>query len=594
MGFTRLCDETRALTPLRRAVYGGFLAAAVAVGVFLRVHLLADQVLLDDEWHGFYYVLGKSYPYLLTHFSIPGATCAPLHLYYRALLQTTGWSEILLRLPSLVAGLLGLVLFPLLLRGVLNRRAMVAFCFLLAISPFLIFYSRFSRPYSAEALFGFVAIMSFYRWSITGRRCFAMLYAATGVLTVYFHLFGIVAVVGPPSALLLIRAAGRRLSMVTGHQSVVPSAWRILSVLAVTLAISALLVVPAFVNSARTSLDTVAGAGDPRQLSLWSTLEMLAGTSHYLLAALFALLAGIGLATIVQRNRLLAWMFLSVSAGFVLALAISKPHSMHAAIVVCRYVIPLFPVAFVLVAVGMDRFLSGVEGMASAADRRQATWLSLAMGGIFLAGLMWTGPLRQTYAPENTFTSHAVFQDSYRPIDWRESFRSEMTPPGHVVDTTISQSEVSPFYQQLAATTGEIAVIEFPMLVGDHFNPYYYYQHSHRKRVLIGYSMAYSHPVALGTGCVYGNTYIDEVLSRIPDKRLLRFRNMVNVDETADIQASGAELIVIHRRFEAEFDAVSPPHPCIPELEQRCRKAFGRPVVEDAHVIAFRIGGAHG
>jgi hypothetical protein len=35
--------------------------------------------------------------------------------------------------------------------------------------------------------------------------------------------------------------------------------------------------------------------------------------------------------------------------------------------------------------------------------------------------------------------------------------------------------EVSPFYGLLAKESGMRPVVEYPMMIGDHFNPLYYY-----------------------------------------------------------------------------------------------------------------------
>ena len=70
------------------------LATALSVGFFLRWYLLTDQVFGDDEWHGFYYAIGKSPVWLLTPRSIPGATCIPLNFYTWLLGVTIGWSEL--------------------------------------------------------------------------------------------------------------------------------------------------------------------------------------------------------------------------------------------------------------------------------------------------------------------------------------------------------------------------------------------------------------------------------------------------------------------------------------------------------------------
>src|SRR5690348_11039314 len=94
------------------------LALALVTGIFLRSYLLPDQVLIDDEWHGFFYAIGKSPLWLLTHFSVPGATCIPLNFYTWLLGATVGWTETWLRLPSWIFGVLCVLVCPLLARKI--------------------------------------------------------------------------------------------------------------------------------------------------------------------------------------------------------------------------------------------------------------------------------------------------------------------------------------------------------------------------------------------------------------------------------------------------------------------------------------------
>jgi len=557
----------------------------MVMGVFLRFYLISGQVLIDDEWHGFYYVIGRNFGYLLTHFSIPGATCIPLHLYYYVLLKTAAWNETLLRLPSLVAGVLSLALFPLLLHGILSRRAVIVFSFLLAISPFLVFYSRFCRPYSPEVLFGFTAVMSAYRWAASGRLRYAILYSVAGALAVYFQLFGVITVVAPVLCVLVFRLLQERLPALTGSIRVVPSSRAIIGVLAVTSLVTCALVLPAFMDSAKTSMNTIAGEGEMRRLSAWALMEMLSGTGNYILALVMAILFIAGLIVATGTNRLLAMTFMATIAGFGVAIAISKPHSAHAAIVICRYCVPIFPLVLAFIAVGLDSLLSSIKSTAPG----QARVMCNLLAGLLVAGLLWSGPLRRTYSPPNNFTNHAVFQQSYRPVDWRESFYSEMTPHHFWLDTTISTNEVPAFYHQLGADTVPGAIIEYPMMLGDHFNPYYYYQHFHEKRVLIGYSMAFGDPRGLAAGNVFGNTYIDEILSLVPDRSRLRFRNLIDMDDEGSIAGSGAGYVILHRVFEAELSRVVTPHPCIPRLEEKYRRLHGQPVFDNGDMVVFRL-----
>ena len=179
-------------------------------GLWLRWYLLTDQVLADDEWHGLYYVIGKSPAWLLTHFSIPGATCIPLNFYTWLLGATVGWSELMLRLPSLVCGLLCVVAGPLLARDIIGPRRAALLGLLLAVSPLLVFYSRICRPYSAVALLAFTALLLAARWMQSGGFRPALFFVMTGVLAVYFHLFAVVTVAAPMLTALVFLVRGRR------------------------------------------------------------------------------------------------------------------------------------------------------------------------------------------------------------------------------------------------------------------------------------------------------------------------------------------------------------------------------------------------
>jgi hypothetical protein len=84
---------------------------AFVAGLILRLYLLPGQVLLDDEWHSLYFVGDKPFWSLFIHQDL-AANTIPQNIYHSLMLKTLGWSEMILRLPSLLAGLLGLILFP--------------------------------------------------------------------------------------------------------------------------------------------------------------------------------------------------------------------------------------------------------------------------------------------------------------------------------------------------------------------------------------------------------------------------------------------------------------------------------------------------
>jgi predicted membrane-bound mannosyltransferase len=171
--------------------------AALAVGSFLRLYMLSSQILLDDEWHSVGEALERSFLDVLTQVNSTSNAGVVLNLYNWLIYRGFHLSELALRLPSIAAGLAGLVLLPLAVRKVLGEGAALAFAFLLAVAPFLIFYSRFARSYSLAALLCLAALLAGNAWLATGRRRYAAGFILAGILAVYVHLFSVVTLFVP-------------------------------------------------------------------------------------------------------------------------------------------------------------------------------------------------------------------------------------------------------------------------------------------------------------------------------------------------------------------------------------------------------------
>ncbi len=206
-----------------------------------------------------------------------------------------------------------------------------------------------------------------------------------------------------------------------------------------------------------------------------------------------------------------------------------------------------------------------------------------------VAALAITGPLPQCYVAPNNFTSHGAYQHHYGIIDWQRSFYSDLTPASFTLVTTVRADEVSPFYRLLAKNPDGRPIVEYPMLIGDHFNPLYYYQHFHHRPVLVGYTTDLSLSRGLAVGNIYGNTYIDQVLTLINDPSRLQFRNFVSMDHLTPMRSRGVEYIVLHKRFEAQLPEVTLPLPDLDRLRHEYQKILGEPFYEDAHVAVFRL-----
>ena len=573
------------ISPKERCNYAsiGVLGVAALVGIFLRTYLLADQVIIDDEWHGLYYVIGKSPQYLFTHFSIPGATCIPLNLYAWILLKTCGWSEVLLRLPSLVCGFLLLLAGPWLSREIIGWRSTVVLACLMTLSPLLIFYSRLCRPYSAVAVLGFGAILLAVHWKHSGEFRWGLLFALIGSLAIYFHLFAVVTVAAPFIAEFVLGLS--RLCWKTQPDNRIGPPLRQWIIVAAMIAVlTSVLVLPALVHSLQSTFFKVAMAGSFDWHALPRLALLISGTGQPILATLFWAALLVGAVGQCRRNPWFGSMLLSLYPLHALALLASRPDSAQSAIMLVRYCIPLVPVSLLLVACGIQDLL---EAMGKHFHLRPA--LQAATGSAFVVALGVAGPLAQCYVAPNNFTNHGAFQHRYKPIDWQKSFFSDFTPTGFPLITTIQIEEISPFYGFLAEHPTARPIVEYPMLIGDHFNPLYYYQHFHRRRVVVGYTRDMTLARGLAAGNIYGNTYIDQVLTLVPDPSRLRFRNLVDLDDLPAIRARGVQYVILHKQFEAQLPAVAPPPPALDRLWRKYHEAVGEPAYEDAHIAVFRF-----
>lgn len=560
------------------------LLPALATGVFFRLYLVTDQILLDDEWHALQFTINHSLWYVLTHFSYAGANIIPINAYVRILLTSFGWSEIALILPSLAAGIASLLLFPLALKRIFNARIVILFAFLFAVSPLLIFYSRVCRPYSIYTLLGFLAILVLYEWTRTGHKKFGIGFMVLGVICVYFHFVGVIFVFVPLGCAIIMKLLTLHKTSVPIREEIRPSLAMLIGAGCAILTGLALLLTPAILQ--RIPAQNLGPARFTLQ-SLLGFMQILSGTSHVLLNLLFYSLLCIGLWTLFRKSFLLGFIFVSLAGAYLFVSIVTKSNFAHVPLVLARYVMPLFPFAHLLVALGMDSLWKKAETIPAPKIMRVLCW-GASLG--FLAGLVWTGPLRQTYAAPNNFTHHSAFQESYAPIDWGTPRISEMIKRPYA----ISRDHLPTFYATLAQRTDVEKIIEYPMLLGNHFNLLYYYQRFHKKSVQAGYTRAVKEKPDTTTGGILGNMIIDQVLSQVKDPGQLKFRNMVDILDMAAVKNSNADVVILHKNPESEIlerqngDDVSNA-PLVVAISAVYRKIFGPPVFEDRHLVVFQV-----
>src|SRR5438128_2462769 len=148
----------------RDVLWGAGLAAALALGAWLRLHGLGEQVLLDDEWHALHKLMAAGYAEIFRSFGYADHSI-PLTLFYKALADTVGLDEIRMRMVQAACGIALIAVAAGLARAISGDRVVALLtAFLVAGAPFLVLYSRFARPYAITTLLTVVVLALLWQW----------------------------------------------------------------------------------------------------------------------------------------------------------------------------------------------------------------------------------------------------------------------------------------------------------------------------------------------------------------------------------------------------------------------------------------------
>lgn len=559
-----------------------------ALGFFLRLYQIQQQVLLDDEWHGLLFAVRKNFWQIIGGSSL-GATSALSNLYYWVLLRLVGWSETLIRLPQILSGLGALLIFPFFLRQQFNRRVTLIASYLFAISPLLVFYTRYSRPYSIVILLGIAALSFLYAWSQSSKKCYARLYIFCSVVAIWANPASLITVVTPLIVVAGIKFFQQRKPSFFSEFNILPGFEKILllgfNVFCFILLYYTLIFIKnpwywKVTNQYPESADfqTLAGA-----------VSLLVGTNYLSLTLLFLALFLIGIRVIHQKYPTLGVIFLSVFIGYAFCFSLVAMQMMGSSIVVARYMIVGIPIGLTCIAVALDECLSRWSHFVKRSLFGSPIVISSALV-TFLGAYLWTGPLVNLYRETpNNFMNHAAFQYSYRPMDWNWSYDSYI-----IGGSSMKKEEIPNFYFQLKNQEFVKAIIEYPMPVGNYFNLYYYYQHFHEKRVFVGYHPKLPINPNRPYQYVFGSEVIDRIFSRFRHSWKLNFHNLVNMFDVDAVKNSGASYIILHKHIIREMvpsrrDLVGKVYGPTYQLKAIYEKEFGDPIYEDQHIFVYAI-----
>ena len=166
-----------------------FLVAMIFLAGGLRIYGI-QQSLWYDEIFTLLHFVEKPISYIVTHY-----ITANNHILYSILshvsIRLFGDSELGIRLPALLFGILAVPALYFLARDAFGRRNGALSAFLLVISPYHIYYTQEARGYSGLIFFSILSVL-FLGKALQGNRISHWIgFVLTTVLNGYMHLFGI-------------------------------------------------------------------------------------------------------------------------------------------------------------------------------------------------------------------------------------------------------------------------------------------------------------------------------------------------------------------------------------------------------------------
>jgi hypothetical protein len=559
-------DPSAAALPLagsfarrNRLLVLALLAFAIAVGIGLRFLQIADQIIADDEWHSLHMLLDNDYASIFTHFGVCDH-CIPLTLYDKLVSDTVGLSEWSMRAPMLLTGCLALFAAPWLLFEYLGAKNTIVFTWLLAVSPLHIYFSRYARPYSIVFLLLLVGTAAFARWWRTGKARWAILFAACGILSPWFHLACLPFVAAPFACALVLearraRAEGRPL-VTALTRDVRPGFWWLAALVAVC--VSALIVPPLATDW--TSLAGRTGHHRFRLPPLDDVFSLLSGTHVAPPLFISGLAFLLGVMSMRVKQPVAAACFILVPAAQIVALTISGPDKFEDAIVLVRYAIPMLAAYLWISAVGLEQ----LDGLIRKEWKRAPAHIATCAMCI---ALPLFGPIVQFYHDPNNWTNHAMYQFDYTPRFHRA-----------YIATVLNLPSIPPIYFRLGQLSDpDIRIVEAPWRFEWNRNYYPVYQFIHKKKTLIGFVGDRDTPPAPGE-LPFGD-------------RRFHFHNFVDVGDFAALRRKNVRFVILHRNG-AGGGTPDPSDARLAAVERWRREyveCVGKPVFEDDSLSVFDL-----
>jgi hypothetical protein len=548
-----LDNDSKGATAPGRLNYLGILALIFLAGVAARFYRVGEQILIDDEWHALNAVQHHDLGWIFTHFGISDHSI-PLTLFYEMEYQLVGLSELLMRWPMLLAGCISVLLLPYLLRHWLKKPEHLVFAALLALSPVLIYYSRFARPYALLALLEVAALLMAWHWWQQRKTSQAAAWIILTVVCVWLNAPAAV-MVAPPFFLFSILALANGVR----HHN-----WRDLGhLLAVGIStaipLAALLGPPLI-----TEPWAISGKGGQHYINAqtlpWA-ISLASGSGRAWVWISMTVLAILGSRVLLARDRAFARYLLAAITMAALMLCLTgAAWAMHGNVFL-RYLIGLLPLYLMFVTLGL---VEATQWLVSKSRAPSSTT------GIILAALVVSlviqGPIPDWPIRINQFQTHQNYHFNY---NWEDNI---------YIQHMAGWYRPEDFYAEIAAEhePAEAVIVVAPWNLASFANPMNLQQEVHRQKVLVGF-----------VNGVCSEPFFGEITAGQPG---MKFRNFVPLQDILDGKRR-ADYLVLVRQYTSNLAIEN--HMDFDRCEQAARDRFGDPWRETEFSVVFRIAPDH-
>jgi hypothetical protein len=513
------------------------LSLIALAGALLRFTGLSRQMIMGDEWHALGFAREHSAITLFTTY-FPRATSIPNNVYLRLLLDHWGWSELGIRMPSVLATLATFGVLPwLVFKRYASPIAAVVATFLFAISNFWIFYGQNSRPYAPLFLLLLLSLYYFEQGLRSRRLLPWLLFAAYAALGVYFHLYLL-----PAIAPLCLVGLAHQLWCARLERDTLPQVmWRISRIAfgfgLWTCLVGVLFALPIangmLESFPRSGLELAFGGA-----FFHGMVRSLTGSPHTPVAVLLCVAALVGVAIALPRRPLFIASILAACVGSVGFLIVQAPYGGDNSFVMLRYNLALYLLYFVGNASLCSALAERLDHSLRSPHWRGQRVTPVLVGASFLGlcAAASTLPLDLRYM-SNNFRQHGAFHELQRPFSTERIYLlDDYDQP--------AATNIPDYYATLSQPSSKpCRIIEYPFSIGDDQLPNYFYQLKHGCMVFAGFSK--------------GDT-LGLALNATRNSERLRFRQLIDVDRAEDVERTRARYLIVHVDRTSELRSLLP------------------------------------